>query len=115
MANPQNTTEMSYGSDEVNEYLRDYYDEVEDSEHQEETKRGYKLYNFKRPDKFSKDHLKGIQDIHREFSRQMSMIMTGYLSGSIALTNRDPKRRAEQGWGYQSSNTSSITMVVKSS
>lgn len=49
---------------------------LEDSD---EYKRGYKLYNFRRPDKFSKDHLRGLQDIHREFSRQLSMVLTAYL------------------------------------
>lgn len=44
-----------------------------------EYKKGYKLYNFRRPDKFSKEHLRGLQDIHREFSRQLSLSMTGYL------------------------------------
>lgn len=44
-----------------------------------EYKKGYKLYNFRRPDKFSKEHLRSLQDIHREFSRQLSLSMTGYL------------------------------------
>ena len=42
-------------------------------------KKGYKLYNFRRPDKFSKDHLRGLQDIHREFSRQLALVLTAYL------------------------------------
>jgi len=42
-------------------------------------KRGYKLYNFKRPDKFSKDNLRALHDIHREFSKQISLVLTGYL------------------------------------
>lgn len=45
----------------------------------EDFKKGYKLYNFRRPDKFSKDHLRGLQDTHREFSRQLSMALTAYL------------------------------------
>lgn len=45
----------------------------------EEYKKGYKLYNFRRPDKFSKDHLRGLQDIHREFSRQLALVLTAYL------------------------------------
>ncbi len=67
-------------------YVIDYDgDEFLDEDGQEETKRGYKLYNFRRPDKFSKDHLRGIQDIHREFSRQMSLIMTAYLRMQIEM------------------------------
>lgn len=50
-----------------------------------EYKKGYKLYNFRRPDKFSKDHLRSIQDIHREFSRQLSLSMTGYLRMPISI------------------------------
>ena len=44
-----------------------------------EFKKGYKLYNFRRPDKFAKDTLRALQDIHREFSKQISMLLTGYL------------------------------------
>ena len=40
----------------------------------EEHRKGYKLYNFRRPDKFSKDHLRGLQDIHKEFSRQLALV-----------------------------------------
>lgn len=47
--------------------------------YQEEEKKGYKLYNFRRPDKFSKDHLRALQDIHKEFSRQFGLILTAYL------------------------------------
>ena len=82
-ANPQNTAGVSSTDD--SSYVIDY-DGVElDDDGQEETKRGYKLYNFRRPDKFSKDHLRGIQDIHREFSRQISMILTGYLRMQIEM------------------------------
>lgn len=45
----------------------------------EEDKKGYKLYNFRRPDKFSKDHLRALHDIHKEFSRQFGLILTAYL------------------------------------
>jgi len=45
----------------------------------DEDRKGYKLYNFRRPDKFSKDHLKALQDIHKEFSRQLSLLLSAYL------------------------------------
>lgn len=48
-------------------------------ENLDEEKKGYKLYNFRRPDKFSKDHLKVLQDIHKEFSRQLSLLLSAYL------------------------------------
>ncbi|MEB3206675.1 MAG: flagellar motor switch protein FliM [Vampirovibrionales bacterium] len=39
----------------------------------------YKLYNFRRPDKFSKDHLRALQSIHENFSRQMTLKLTTFL------------------------------------
>ena len=49
-------------------------------------KKGYKLYNFRRPDKFSKDHLRALQDIHKEFSRQYSLILAAYLRMPIEIS-----------------------------
>ena len=51
----------------------------------EDYKKGYKLYNFRRPDKFSKEHLRGLQDIHREFSRQLSLMLTAYLRMNVEI------------------------------
>src|SRR5574344_1799206 len=48
-------------------------------------KKSYKLYNFKRPDKFSKDHLRALQDLHREFSRQISLVLTAYLRMRVEI------------------------------
>ncbi len=42
-------------------------------------RKGYKLYNFRRPDKFSKDHLRALQTIHDGFSRQLGLVLTSYL------------------------------------
>ena len=44
-----------------------------------------KLYNFRRPDKFSKEHLKALQDIHRDFSRHLASVMTGYLRMEVEI------------------------------
>ncbi|MDD3013481.1 MAG: flagellar motor switch protein FliM [Candidatus Gastranaerophilales bacterium] len=41
--------------------------------------KGFKLYNFRRPDKFSKDHLRALMDIHKEFSRQLALLLSTYL------------------------------------
>ena len=51
----------------------------------DEYKKGYKLYNFRRPDKFSKEHLRALQDVHREFSRQLSLVLTAYLRMRIEI------------------------------
>lgn len=51
----------------------------------EEFKKGYKLYNFRRPDKFSKEHLRALQDIHRDFVRQLALNLTAYLRMDVEM------------------------------
>jgi flagellar motor switch protein FliM len=48
-------------------------------------KRNYKLYNFRRPDKFSKDHLRALQTIHESFARQLGLVMTAYLRMTVEV------------------------------
>jgi len=64
--------------------LTKYYDISDDLT--DDSKKRYKLYNFRRPDKFSKDHLRALQDIHKEFSRQYSLIMAAYLRMPIEIS-----------------------------
>ena len=45
----------------------------------------YKTYNFRRPDKFSKDHLRALHSIHDNFARSFSMVLSGYLRMPIQL------------------------------
>lgn len=45
----------------------------------------YKAYNFRRPDKFSKDHLRALQTIHEGFCRQFGMVLTTYLRTHVEL------------------------------
>jgi flagellar motor switch protein FliM len=47
--------------------------------------KNYKLYNFRRPDKFSKDHLKALQTIHDTFAHQLALIISGYLRMGIEI------------------------------
>ena len=47
--------------------------------------KSYKLYNFRRPDKFSKDNLKALRDIHREFSKAISLVLSGYLRMRVEI------------------------------
>lgn len=61
--------------------LKNHVDEdFESSEH-----KSYKLYNFRRPDKFSKDNLRALRDIHREFSKAISLILSGYLRMRVEI------------------------------
>lgn len=61
------------------------YNPYSDDNADDDYKKGYKLYNFRRPDKFSKEHLRALQDVHREFSRQISLVLTAYLRMHIEI------------------------------
>ena len=59
--------------------------DLENFEDNDDHKQSYKLYNFRRPDKFSKDNLKALRDIHREFSKAISLVLSGYLSMRVEI------------------------------
>lgn len=70
-------------AESINNNLTDtnfFEDEFSDSEH-----KSYKLYNFRRPDKFSKDNLRALRDIHREFSKAISLVFSGYLRMRVEI------------------------------
>lgn len=77
-------TEMTYSSD-MNTSGDNVYNPYSEDNSDDDYKKGYKLYNFRRPDKFSKDHLRALQDVHREFSRQISLVLTAYLRMHIEI------------------------------
>ena len=58
----------------------EFEEDFSDSEH-----KSYKLYNFRRPDKFSKDNLRALRDIHREFSKAISLVLSGYLRMRVEI------------------------------
>ncbi|MBY0451270.1 MAG: flagellar motor switch protein FliM [Cyanobacteria bacterium] len=57
----------------------------DNTEEQVIEKRNYKLYNFRRPDKFSKDHLRALQTLHETFARQMGLVLTAYLRSTVEI------------------------------
>ncbi|OPX82340.1 MAG: Flagellar motor switch protein FliM [Pelotomaculum sp. PtaB.Bin013] len=45
----------------------------------------YKLYDFRRPNKFSKEHLRSLQVLHSVFTRFLTNFLTGYLRTNIQV------------------------------
>lgn len=74
-----------YNTNSADLSAEDIYNPYSEDNSDEDYKKGYKLYNFRRPDKFSKDHLRALQDVHREFSRQLSLTLTAYLRMHIDI------------------------------
>lgn len=75
----------NYNMDEGELSAEDIYNPYAEDNSEDDYKKGYKLYNFRRPDKFSKDHLRALQDVHREFSRQLSLVLTAYLRMHVEI------------------------------
>ena len=67
-------------SNNINENSKDLEIFEDNDDHQT-----YKLYNFRRPDKFSKDNLRALRDIHREFSKAISLVLSGYLRMRVEI------------------------------
>ena len=83
----QNQPDNSYINDDIKADVS-YTDGFEGDFVEETTddfKKGYKLYNFRRPDKFSKEHLRALQDIHRDFVRQLALTLTAYLRMDVEM------------------------------
>lgn len=72
------------GQENKNSLINNLHDSVEEDFSGAEHK-SYKLYNFRRPDKFSKDNLRALRDIHREFSKAISLVLSGYLRMRVEI------------------------------
>lgn len=64
----------------INKNMPDFDEGFDEAEH-----KSYKLYNFRRPDKFSKDNLRALRDIHREFSKAISLVLSGFLRMRVEI------------------------------
>lgn len=84
-SNDFNTSNLTYPSDAGSSGSDVYNPYSDENTNDDDYKKGYKLYNFRRPDKFSKEHLRALQDVHREFSRQISLVLTAYLRMHIEI------------------------------
>ena len=51
---------------------------------QESTEKQIKTYDFRRPDKFSKDQLRAIQMIHDAFARQLTTTMSTMVRSMVS-------------------------------
>lgn len=68
-----------------NQNFNEDYNIADDKAYSEEFRKNCKLYNFRRPDKFSKEHLKALQDIHRDFVRRLAQVLTAYLRMEVEI------------------------------
>lgn len=59
--------------------------ELELEEHASDEKQKIRVYDFKRPNKFSKDHIKTLEMVHDNFARIASNYLTAHLRNSVQI------------------------------
>lgn len=72
---------MALTQKEIEELISSMMTDASDDEKPQVVKPRLRVYDFKRPDKFSKDHLRGVQLLFDNFSR----LVTSYFSGLFRL------------------------------
>lgn len=50
-----------------------------------EKEKNYKIYNFRRPDKFSKDTLRALEALHEMFSRNLGLLLASFLRTVVTV------------------------------
>lgn len=72
---------------EIDSLLNSYASgEIEEEKlSQPESKKGYKVYDFRHPNKFSKDQLRTLRMLHESFTRIISSFLSGYLRADISI------------------------------
>ncbi|WP_027363304.1 flagellar motor switch protein FliM [Desulfotruncus alcoholivorax] len=58
---------------------------VQELRHSEDTSTKLKSYDFRRPNKFSKEHLRTLEMLHQHYARHLSSFLSGYLSTNINI------------------------------
>ncbi len=57
-----------------------------------------KVYDFRRPDKFSKDHLRALRIINGSFARLLSSSLTTYLRTAVQVKPAAVEQAVGEGW-----------------
>src|SRR5689334_13194845 len=73
--------------------------------------RNVKLYDFRRPDKFSKEHIRAIQNIHETFARVTASSLSSYLRSSTQVTLSSIEQVVYDEYIHQLSNPTLVNLV----
>lgn len=73
--------------------------------------RNIKLYDFRRPDKFSKEHIRAIQNIHETFARVTASSLSSYLRSSTQVTLSSIEQVVYDEYIHQLSNPTLVNLV----
>jgi len=73
--------------------------------------RNIKLYDFRRPDKFSKEHIRAIQNIHETFARVTASSLSSYLRSSTTVSLSSIEQVVYDEYIHQLSNPTLVNLV----
>src|ERR1051326_4664993 len=73
--------------------------------------RNIKLYDFRRPDKFSKEHIRAIQNIHETFARVTASSLSSYLRASTTVSLSSIEQVVDDEYIHQLSNPTLVNLV----
>jgi flagellar motor switch protein FliM len=73
--------------------------------------RTIKLYDFRRPDKFSKEHIRAIQNIHETFARVTASTLSSYLRSATTVSLSSIEQVVYEEYVHQLSNPTLVNLV----
>ena len=73
--------------------------------------RSVKLYDFRRPDKFSKEHIRAIQNIHETFARVTANTLSSYLRASTQVTLSSIEQVVYDEYVHQLSSPTLVNLI----
>src|SRR5438874_3424620 len=73
--------------------------------------RQIKLYDFRRPDRFSKEHIRAIQNIHETFARVTASSLSSYLRSPTTVSLSSIEQVVYEEYVHQLSNPTLVNLV----
>src|SRR5438132_9014526 len=73
--------------------------------------RSIKLYDFRRPDRFSKEHIRAIQNIHETFARVTANTLSSYLRSPTTISLSSIEQVVYDEYIHQLANPTLVNLV----
>src|SRR5215212_7415770 len=70
-----------------------------------------KLYDFRRPDRFSKEHIRAIQNIHETFARVTASSLSSYLRSTTTVSLSSIEQVVYDEYIHQLANPTLVNLV----
>src|SRR6266566_1933212 len=73
--------------------------------------RNVKLYDFRRPDKFSKEHIRAIQNIHETYARVTASSLSSYLRSPTTVSLSSIEQVVYDEYIHQLANPTLVNLI----